>query len=279
VHLGEAAISRSEFYQDYLRPLGLGCVAAPRLSAGAHLEAYVSLQRALDQQPFEPRELAALAPILAHLRRAVRLRNRVEELSARAAFGSRLLDAVRVPAFVADAKGRVRAFNPRAECRLDRGDREVIVRAGRLQMPAAAQRLAHALSRACGHQGPAVADAFQLWRGQGLAPLQVVVTPLPVGMDPARHAPQPLALVLLQDPAEPLEACEGVLQSLYGMTPAEARVAAAIVRGATPAAAAQALGVRLPTVRTQLKAVFLKAGVDGQGELVRRLAPLLVVGQ
>ena len=43
--------------------------------------------------------------------------------------------------------------------------------------------------------------------------------------------------------------------------------------------AAQALDVRLPTIRSQLKAVFLKAGVDGQGELVRRLAPFLVVGQ
>lgn len=62
---------------------------------------------------------------------------------------------------------------------------------------------------------------------------------------------------------------EGVLQALFGATPAEARVASRFAEGMTAREVAAALGVKEATVRGQLKAVFAKTGVSKAKDLVR----------
>jgi DNA-binding CsgD family transcriptional regulator len=63
-----------------------------------------------------------------------------------------------------------------------------------------------------------------------------------------------------------------IVQALFGLTPAEVRVAVGIVRGQTPTEIASDARVSVNTVKTQLKAVFEKAGVSRQAELVALLA-------
>jgi DNA-binding CsgD family transcriptional regulator len=63
-----------------------------------------------------------------------------------------------------------------------------------------------------------------------------------------------------------------VLQGLFDLTPAEARVARAIAEGDTIADIAPSLGVAEGTIRTQLKAVLAKTGLHRQAELVALLA-------
>jgi DNA-binding CsgD family transcriptional regulator len=70
-------------------------------------------------------------------------------------------------------------------------------------------------------------------------------------------------------PPDPL-----VLEVAFGLTPAEARVAARIAAGSTVEAIALANGVSTATVRTQLSQVFAKVGVRRQHELAARLMAL-----
>jgi DNA-binding CsgD family transcriptional regulator len=63
-----------------------------------------------------------------------------------------------------------------------------------------------------------------------------------------------------------------VLQGLFDLTPAEARVARGIGQAETIDALAEATGVNRETVRSQLKAVLSKTGVSRQQELVSLLA-------
>lgn len=63
-----------------------------------------------------------------------------------------------------------------------------------------------------------------------------------------------------------------VLQGLFDLTPAEARVAQGIAAAQTIDAVAETSGVSRETVRTQLKAVLAKTGVARQTELVNLLA-------
>jgi PAS domain S-box-containing protein len=58
-----------------------------------------------------------------------------------------------------------------------------------------------------------------------------------------------------------------LVQRLFALTPAEARVAALIGSGSSPRQAARNLGVSEGTVRTTLKFVFAKIGVSRQNEL------------
>ena len=59
------------------------------------------------------------------------------------------------------------------------------------------------------------------------------------------------------------------MQTLWGLTDVEARVAAAVVEGTDLKTYAAEYGVSHHTVRTQLKMVFAKTGIRRQADLVR----------
>ena len=63
----------------------------------------------------------------------------------------------------------------------------------------------------------------------------------------------------------------GVLTRLYGLTPAEARLAAALVAGQSLVDFATEAEITANTARWTLKQVFAKTDTHRQAELVRRL--------
>ncbi len=63
-----------------------------------------------------------------------------------------------------------------------------------------------------------------------------------------------------------------VLQGLFDLTPAEARVARGISEAQTVEGLALSAGVSVETVRSQLKAVLSKTGLSRQQELINLLA-------
>ena len=56
--------------------------------------------------------------------------------------------------------------------------------------------------------------------------------------------------------------------ALYGLTPAEERLASLLAAGETLAEAAEKLSIRMSTARGVLKAVFAKTGTQRQASLV-----------
>jgi len=68
-----------------------------------------------------------------------------------------------------------------------------------------------------------------------------------------------------------------VLQKLFGLTPAEERLAILIAGGATPAEIAQETGLSIATVRSQLASVFAKTQTTRQPELVALLARVAIL--
>jgi DNA-binding CsgD family transcriptional regulator len=65
-----------------------------------------------------------------------------------------------------------------------------------------------------------------------------------------------------------------LVQSLFGLALAEARVATLIGAGLSPQQAAEKLGISVGNVRTTLKKVFTKVGVSRQSELAVLLTKL-----
>jgi DNA-binding CsgD family transcriptional regulator len=64
------------------------------------------------------------------------------------------------------------------------------------------------------------------------------------------------------------------LMSMFGLSPAEARLARALCHGERLEEYADAQGVKLPTVKTQLRAVFAKTQTDRQVSLVSLIAAI-----
>lgn len=69
-------------------------------------------------------------------------------------------------------------------------------------------------------------------------------------------------------------ASSGLIRLAFGLTPAEARLAAQLKRGFALKEAAQALEISVNTARNQLKSIFDKLGVNRQSDLIRHLADL-----
>jgi DNA-binding CsgD family transcriptional regulator len=65
-----------------------------------------------------------------------------------------------------------------------------------------------------------------------------------------------------------------LLARIFGLTPAEARLAAVIAGGLSPEQAAEGLGISTVTARNQLRAIFAKTDTHRQGELVALLSRL-----
>ncbi|MEZ5564124.1 MAG: helix-turn-helix transcriptional regulator [Gammaproteobacteria bacterium] len=69
----------------------------------------------------------------------------------------------------------------------------------------------------------------------------------------------------------------GILQTQFGLSRAEARLAAELLAGETLAQAGITLCVSINTVRTQLRAIFAKTGTERQADLVRLLMPTVLI--
>jgi DNA-binding CsgD family transcriptional regulator len=95
------------------------------------------------------------------------------------------------------------------------------------------------------------------------------VAPLPPQDSGSRR--QPAAILFISDPDLVVEPNRILLQNTFGLTEAEARVAAALARGQNIEQIAAEFQLSPETIRTHLKKVFAKTDTSRQGELIRLL--------
>jgi DNA-binding CsgD family transcriptional regulator len=85
---------------------------------------------------------------------------------------------------------------------------------------------------------------------------------------PVMAGDRPLAMIVIVDP-ERHSPSDSELIDLFGFSPAEARLAAALMTGKTLTEIAAEFGLRVPTLRTQLRSILKKVGAKRQSDLVR----------
>ena len=107
----------------------------------------------------------------------------------------------------------------------------------------------------------------------------LIVRAVPV--DPAARTEIDGAAIVLMlvDPEDCAEPSDSMLQQVFGMTKAEARVANRIMCGASLQEIAEATDVSVGTVRSQTKALFAKTGTHRQSELVGLLTRLAMISE
>ncbi|MCY1300937.1 hypothetical protein D9M70_505250 [compost metagenome] len=76
-------------------------------------------------------------------------------------------------------------------------------------------------------------------------------------------------MIFLCDPDAQTIAPREILRQVFDFTPSEATLAMELANGLSVDEAAELLGIRRNTARTHLRAIFAKAGVSRQAELVR----------
>lgn len=183
------------------------------------------------------------------------------------------LDLMGRPAFTLSILGRVMRFNASAapligkDLKLARHRLFAMADGGNAEL----QRLVAAIQ--VPHFPGNVADLRPaLIRREGLPPLVVRVLPV-IGalsdvLDSAR------AILVVTDIAAPRVPSAILLESAFGLTQAECRLALRLVETGDLASAAQSLGIMVGTARNQLKSVFRKTDTARQSELVSLLVTM-----
>ena len=88
----------------------------------------------------------------------------------------------------------------------------------------------------------------------------------------------PSVLVCVTDLEAGVSLPQQKLRDLFGLTPAETRLALAIFEGLAPREAAERFAVSPHTVHAQLARIFEKTGVSRQADLVRLMMQAAGVG-
>lgn len=211
-----------------------------------------------------------------HVRRALELNARLDAAALDRGVSDALLDMLEETALVVDALGRIRAQNGKADTLL-RSGRIMSATGGRLAFLSvrADQAFRAALHACVSIVESTMPSAFATEPGNP-PPARALVLPLRIKRATAvKASAERLALVLIDDGRQKkMRVAEGVLRSLYGLTPAELRVTLAIVGGGSLEEAADRHNISRATARNQLAAVMRKLGVRRQSELVAFVAGL-----
>src|SRR5208283_2432908 len=260
----EEELANDPTYRDVLRPRGLGWTSGTTIPFPTGDTLVIALEREYVRGPVERSAIQKLDELRPHLARSGLMAARLRLERARIA--SETLAALGLPALVLNEQGKVLAANSliealtgyvqwRAQDRVSLKDR-------------AADHLLHDAIAAIEVAAGSV-RSFPV-RDTG-AETMMVAHVIPIRLS-ARDIFVRCAAALVLTPvtlphAPPVE----LVQSLFDLTPAEARVARSLASGKTVDDIASLGSVSLNTVRTQLRGVLEKTGCRRQAEVVALL--------
>lgn len=266
----DALLEKTEFYNDFLRPADYFYTIGMKVPLRNLQPMYVTTLRSRQKGPYTPEEGAVLTTLLPHLQRALRLYLQSSLLRSGLAA---TIDQLPYGLALLEGHGRCLLLNRPAQMILQERDGLRLVNSRLMaDSPSESARLRAMISAAVSLNLSGFIQsggALLISRRKG-ASLQLVVSPFVAGLESVPV--QVTATISVRDPKAECVCQVDVFQSLYGLTKAEAKLAALLVDGRDLAEAAAINCVTRETVRSQLKAIFQKTETRRQAELVRLLS-------
>jgi DNA-binding CsgD family transcriptional regulator len=254
-------------YRDFYRKRGLGWATGTMVESPSGDSIVFSFERAYEKGPVPLSTVKQFDLLRPHLVRAALLSSRLGH--ERAVATAHALQSIGLPGAVLFRGGRLLAANDLFEQLMpslfqDRRERLVLTDA------AADALLAVALREDLFAGARTVVSSIPVAATERHAPLILHLLPVCGAAHDLFTRATSLLVVTPVDRAIVPNA--HVLQGLFDLTPAEARVARGIGEAQSIDTVALSLGVSSETVRTQLKAVLSKTGLSRQQELISLLA-------
>lgn len=264
---GPGEIEQDEAIVKYLIPLGFGHGAGTGITMPTGEVAIYSIERWYKTGAFTRDDCIRLDNLRPHLARAALLAGRAGLERARAMAST--LETIGIPGAVVRHSGKLLATNATFERLMpavvqDRRDRLRLVdaRADGL-LATALEKLKTGVPSHC-------IGSFAVSPGAPYPPMIVHLLPVRgAAQDLFLHASAVVMITPIDRSSVPTAE---VLQGLFDLTPAEARIAQGIAGASDVNTLAKSLGISPLTVRTQIKAVLAKTGVRRQIELVNLLS-------
>lgn len=222
---------------------------------------------------FTKSHVKLLTLLVPHIRRALRLHSKMIDFKIAAESLRAAVDAVSTAVILLDSAGCVLHANPSARRILESGDGLVIqerrVQAQSIQESQVLRQLISTALAPNFQAGQVEIGTTSIRRRKG-SPFEVLIMPLK-----SHHVlpgKRTAAVMFVVDPNHRVRPAKELLEKLYGLTPAEARVAVQLSNGAPLQEVSDKLGVSRNTLKTQISGLYGKLGINRQSDLVRILA-------
>ncbi len=260
--------------RERLAMIGLGRSISVTMDLGADSYLSMILHRPLERNICFDTDTAELLTRLApHLRQTVSLQQQLGQLQQQQQLLTGTLNSMKSNTILLASNGRVEWFN-QAACQLLEQSLLLQLQHGRLRCRynSDQQRLQQLLERAATRGEAEAKDNFSRLDGGGGDPLYVRVRRLP--QTPlACISNEPVLLLNLSDGGDDLALNQSGIQqdvicSVFGLTPAEARLTESLCHGFSLQDHADLYQVSVGTCRIQLKSIFFKLGINRQADLV-----------
>lgn len=269
-YTSETERERDPYYQEFLRRFGLLWSAYIGFKVDGDLISCM-LHRGVDQPPFTQAEQAALLALTQQLSVAALISRRVGDArldGLREAFEH---SALRCLFF--DHNGHVVDMNEAAAKTIAASG--VKIQQGMLESPFRndGRKLRDAVVALNQTDGSALQpEASCLIRRVDRRPLAMRLSRLEGSLrDPFRLA---VVMAIISDPDSQPPVREELLRSMFQLTPAEIRIASALMSGRGLQELAEEFGITYETARTHMKNILHKTGVNRQSELIALIGRL-----
>lgn len=267
----------SEVFADWVKPgagydifWGLG--ACLRMGAGE--VGFLAAHRSRRRGEMTERDRALFQRLVPHVRRVLRMRRVVGDLTSHMRGLEALCDRATCAMTLVDRCARLVYANRQASDLLCKEDGLRMRADGTIEAktPAETAALHAALFTASTLRAPAHGAStatLAVTRADGAQPLIASVCPVPGEMQPVGRS---YAILVIEEPVATAMPAAEKIRLAFGLTASEARLAQRIGSGETLRDAAAAENVTYETARTRLKAIFHKTRTTRQAQLALLLA-------
>jgi DNA-binding CsgD family transcriptional regulator/PAS domain-containing protein len=279
VFLGEElcpneVFARGEFYNDFLQPLNIFHEMGALILKTGPVFCCLTSHRAKSAGAFGENETRLLKELLPHLERALQVHRRIVGLETQFRAAADTLDRLPFGLILVDRRGKPLKVNRAAKAILDQNDGLSVTRenlsAALAGEAALLRRMIHGVALTSQGTGTDSGGVMTVSRPSLKRRFAVLVTPLAanaleLGGD------RPAAAVFVSDPELLHEPDAKILARLFGLTPAESKMATLLMQGKSAEDASNELAISLNTARTHVKRVLEKTDTRRQSQLIRLL--------
>lgn len=266
-------LHQTELYREYLAHYGVGYILGIDIGTVRGIAGKFRLARLEKGVDFSQRDRAICQGLVPYLRSALNLFVQRIDMEAEREALSMTVSGMSIGSIMVDPDGQILEANAPAETVLKQRD-GVFATAGKIALhaPSQTRELQDLIRRnaeaSVGQNTTGLPRAMLVDRPSGRESISLLVRP-------ARDANQnqlairPTALIHLIDPGQPRGTMINALMELFSLTPAEAKVALSLSNGNSIDDTARTNATSRNTVRSQVRSIFSKMGVNRQSQLIR----------
>jgi DNA-binding CsgD family transcriptional regulator len=257
-------LEREPYYVECVRPLGVAWGTGTAIGGPSDNKIIISINRAYEDGPVDFGRMAKLTALRPHIARSAFMSARLRLEQARGTVDA--LARVGLPAAALSGPGRIAAANPLFDALVPA---IVVDGPSRMQfVDREGDRLFLAQIRQTSR--PKLGKTFPVKASEAHPAFVVHVLPVAGASHDIFSGTEWLVILIPVQKAARVSL--DLLEGLFDLTTAEAKVANGILSGRTLGEIAASSGLSKETTRTQLKAVFAKTATKRQSELVSLLS-------